>query len=86
MKKLILTASLLLPAAAIFAQSGNFSIKGTVPNAGNQAKAFLLYSADGKNITDSTAVVNGDFEFKGTVTTPANASFCSSVSLAMPKL
>lgn len=70
MKKFTVTALLLLPAATIFAQSGTFSIKGSVPNAGNQAKAFLLYSSDGKNITDSTAVVNGSFEFKGTATAP----------------
>lgn len=74
MNKLTLTALLILPATTIFAQSGTFSIKGTVPNAGSQAKAFLLYSSDGNNITDSTAVVNGGFEFKGTVATPTMGS------------
>jgi len=70
MKKFTATALLLLPAAAIFAQSGTFSVKGSLPNAGNPSKVFLLYSSDGKNISDSTQVVNGSFEFKGTVANP----------------
>ncbi|OCX53091.1 hypothetical protein BEL04_01885 [Mucilaginibacter sp. PPCGB 2223] len=70
MKKFTATALLLLPAAAIFAQSGTFSIKGSLPSAGATSKAFLLYSSDGKSMTDSTQVVNGSFEFKGTVANP----------------
>ncbi|WP_448698436.1 redoxin domain-containing protein [Mucilaginibacter sp. AW1-3] len=70
MKKFTATALLLLPAVAIFAQSGTFSIKGTLPNAGATSKAFLLYTSDGKPVSDSTQIVNGAFEFKGTVANP----------------
>jgi len=69
MKKFTATALLLLPAAAMFAQSGSFTVKGSLPGAGT-SKAFLLYSQEGKPLTDSTDVVNGNFEFKGTLATP----------------
>ena len=67
MKKITSIALLLLPAASIFAQSGSFTIKGSVSNANPTAKAFLLYAADTQNITDSASIVNGKFEFKGTI-------------------
>ena len=69
MKKLTATALLLLPAAAIFAQSGAFTVKGSLPDAG-PSKVFLLYNSEGKNLSDSTDVVNGSFEFKGTIANP----------------
>jgi peroxiredoxin len=67
MKKITSIALLLLPAASVFAQSGAFTIKGSVSNASPTAKAFLLYAADAQNITDSASIVDGKFEFKGTV-------------------
>jgi len=73
MKKITSIALLLLP-AAVFAQTGAFTIKGSVSNMNAPAKAFLLYSTDGQNVTDSTSVVNGAFEFKGTVPSAVSGS------------
>ncbi|MBW4889044.1 AhpC/TSA family protein [Mucilaginibacter sp. HMF5004] len=67
MKKITSLAMLLLPAVAVLAQSGAYTLKGSVKNVNAPAKAFLLYSADSQNITDSVNIVNGTFEFKGTI-------------------
>ena len=73
MKKITSMALLLLP-AAVFAQTGTFAIKGTVSNVNAPAKAFLIYSGDTQSITDSANVVNGSFEFKGTLATATSGS------------
>ncbi|RKR84862.1 peroxiredoxin [Mucilaginibacter gracilis] len=75
MKKIASTVLLLLPAAAIFAQQGGaFTVKGSVNKATGQEKAFLLYNNGTTNVTDSATVVNGAFEFKGTVASPVKAT------------
>lgn len=71
MKKLILSAFCLLP-LGLMAQ--DFTVKGKVGNLNEPAKAFLTYRVGSNSITDSAALVNGAFEFKGTVEGPVSAS------------
>lgn len=75
MKKISSTVILLLPALTIFAQSGGtFTLKGTIAKATGQEKAFLIYNNGTANITDSVALTNGTFEFKGTIPNPVKAT------------
>jgi peroxiredoxin len=64
MKKLIL--AMLLPVIGVAQQKG-FTIQGTAPAAKNGCKVYLNYQTDDKVIMDSTAVTNGKFSFKGSV-------------------
>jgi len=73
MKKITSIALLLLPVATVFAQSGTYTLKGTVGSDNAPAKAYLLYTAAGINQTDSANIVNGSFEFKNTLTNPVKA-------------
>ncbi len=58
---------------ALFAQSGDFVIKGKMGEFNAPAKIFLSYRDDkGKDIKDSCTLVNGKFELKGYVNTPLN--------------
>lgn len=69
MKKIIVSLLLSAPVMA-FAQESPYQIKGQIGKLDAPAKAFLSYRADGKFVTDSTAVKNGAFEFKGAVEGP----------------
>lgn len=71
MKKLILSAALLLPLAAM-AQNG-YTIKGKIGSLNAPAKVYLKYRVGSSVITDSAAVVNGAFLLKGSVTEPTTA-------------
>ncbi len=72
MKRMILLALGLVP-AAVWAQSGNFTLNASVGKDGAPAKAYLIYRSDGKVVTDSAAVDKGAFKFTGTVTDPVRA-------------
>jgi peroxiredoxin len=72
MKKLILSAFCLLP-LGLMAQK-EFTVKGKVGSLNAPAKAFLAYRAGTATVTDSVAIVNGAFEFKGTIASPTQAS------------
>lgn len=72
MKKLLLSAALLLPVAAM-AQQG-FTINGKVAALNAPAKAYLIYRTPGGQFADSTNIVNGAFTFKGQVEAPVNAN------------
>jgi peroxiredoxin len=75
MKKFASTALLLLPAAAILAQTGKpFTFKGSIAKATGQEKAFLLYNNGTANVTDSAALTNGAFEFTGTLAGPVKGN------------
>lgn len=50
-----------------FAQSNNFIIRGKIGHYNTPAKIYLVYNDGEKNITDSAALKDGNFEFKGTV-------------------
>lgn len=71
MKKILLSAICLLP-LGIMAQ--DFTVKGKVGNLNEPAKAFLQYRVGSSSITDSASIVNGAFEFKGSLENPVSAS------------
>jgi thiol-disulfide isomerase/thioredoxin len=72
MKKVLLMMLAAFP-ALLFAQTpDNFTIKGKVGSLNAPARAYLVYERSGKNITDSTTIVNGEFKFHGNVTEPAS--------------
>lgn len=72
MKKIILSALAILPLAT-FAQKP-FVVQGKVGNLNAPAKAYLAYRVGSNSITDSVNIVNGAFEFKGTIENPSLAS------------
>ncbi|GAB1474025.1 TlpA disulfide reductase family protein [Bacteroidota bacterium] len=74
MKKTIFAALLLMAPMAMFAQGGDYTIKGEVAKLNAPAKVYLTYRTPEKVFVDSSAVVNGKFEFKGSVTAPIKAA------------
>ncbi|RZK60497.1 MAG: AhpC/TSA family protein [Pedobacter sp.] len=72
MKKLILSAFCLLPLGLMAQQP--FTVKGKVGSLNEPAKAFLAYRVGTTSVTDSATLVNGAFEFKGTLAGPTSAS------------
>lgn len=68
--KIAALALAFLPMAS-FAQQANFQINGSAPEAFNGKKVYLDYTKDGFPASDSSAIVNGKFSFKGTVEEPA---------------
>ncbi|PKO98380.1 MAG: alkyl hydroperoxide reductase [Bacteroidetes bacterium HGW-Bacteroidetes-8] len=74
MKKTILAAILLLAPMAMFAQDGTYTIKGEVAKLNAPAKVYLTYRTATAIIIDSSAIVDGKFEFKGSVGAPIKAA------------
>jgi peroxiredoxin len=75
MKKLFVIAALVAP-SVLFAQkeTAAFKIKGQLKNVKDTIDmVFLNYSADGKRITDSAAVVKGEYIFTNKVKLPTRA-------------
>ncbi len=72
MKKLILSAICLLP-LGVMAQKP-FTVTGKVGSLNAPAKAYLAYRSGTTSITDSAVIVNGSFQFKGTIESPTSAS------------
>jgi len=74
MKKTILIATALLPALA-FAQTGKYTVAGSLGSYNAPAKVYLQYrGADKKTVTDSAVLKDGKFQFSGDVTgDPINA-------------
>jgi hypothetical protein len=70
MKKLILSAALLLPLASI-AQDG-YTLKGKIGALNAPAKIYLQYRTENTVVIDSADLENGAFEFKGQVDGPTN--------------
>lgn len=71
MKRFFITVFLILP--TLIRAQDNFVLTGKVGNESQPAKAFLLYR-DGKRIvTDSIGLINGRFQFKGTLQEPTSA-------------
>ncbi|UKJ06795.1 TlpA disulfide reductase family protein [Solitalea lacus] len=75
MKKIILTAAMSMP-ILVWAQTETetFKIEGRVANQKQEAKAYLMYRAEGKNKIDSAELVNGKFLFSGKVSAPTSAT------------
>ncbi|MBE9601569.1 AhpC/TSA family protein [Pedobacter sp. MC2016-24] len=57
----------------VSAQTG-YSIKGQIGKLNKPAKAFLLVHNEGNQQLDSTYILNGKFEFKGSVSSPMDAT------------
>lgn len=70
-KKLLF--SLLLSPAALFAQKGDFVLKGKIGSLNAPAKLQLVYLVNGKEVRDSADLKDGNFEFKGAVEEPSQA-------------
>jgi peroxiredoxin len=64
---------LLLSPAVLFAQKGDFVLKGKIGSLNAPAKLQLMYRIDGKEVGDSAVLKDGTFEFKGTVDGPTQA-------------
>ena len=71
MKKIILIVMAAIP-AAIFAQTpDNYTLKTKIgANITTPARAYLIHTTAGKNVIDSTNIVNGEFSFHGNVAEP----------------
>lgn len=73
MKKVVLMFLAALP-ALLFAQTPvDYTITGKIGAFSAPARAYLIYQKDGKNIIDSTDVVNGAFTFHGKIVDPVPA-------------
>ncbi len=60
-------------------QKNNFTLKGTIKGQTEGYLKLSYLSANGKPVKDSSAIVNGTFEFKGELTEPVMAYFSGSV-------
>jgi len=86
MKKIFFSILALLPVLA-FAQTPaahsttaptaetpqSFLLQTKVGDVNAPAKAFLIYRLGANNVIDSTAIVNGNFDFTGSIINPTNA-------------
>ncbi|WP_234736084.1 TlpA disulfide reductase family protein [Tellurirhabdus bombi] len=72
MKKLLSVGLVLVP-TLLWAQSGNYTIKGKLGTVNAPAKAYLRYMDGTTTKIDSASIQNGQFEFKGTVDGSARA-------------
>jgi hypothetical protein len=75
MKKIILMLMAAIP-AAVFAQApaDNFTLKTKIGTIGAPAKVYLGYQVAGKNIIDSSAIINGEANFRGHLNSPVSAT------------
>ncbi|MBV7532085.1 TlpA disulfide reductase family protein [Chitinophaga sp. sic0106] len=64
MKKIILTAAIVLP-LAVQAQQGPFTITGNIGKLNSPAMAYIDYMSNGVSKEDSAVVINGKFSFSG---------------------
>lgn len=65
--------SLLLSPAVLFAQKGDFVLKGKIGSLNAPAKLHLMYRINGTEVRDSAVLKDGAFEFKGAVEEPSQA-------------
>src|SRR5215203_4099055 len=73
MKIKFLAFALVAP-VALFAQKGEFSIKGKIGTITAPAKAYLTYRQSNSSIVDSSTIQNGTFEIKGEITDPVQGA------------
>ncbi|MDB5062322.1 MAG: hypothetical protein JWP67_2165 [Mucilaginibacter sp.] len=64
----------LLPALAFGQAPQPFTVKSKIGKLNAPAKAYLVYRLGANNVTDSAAIVNGEFTFTGVAMNPVNAS------------
>ena len=75
MRKNILAISMammLVAPISLMAQIGNFTLSGKIGNLNAPAKAFLI-QIDTQIHVDTSAIINGQFEFKGSINEPFQA-------------
>lgn len=82
MKKIILSALLLSPAALMAQQQ--FTLNGKVGKLNAPAKAYLAYRDGKSQITDSAEIKNGAFTFKGTIADITQAQLAVKHTAAAP--
>jgi len=74
MKKIFFCIVALLP-ALVFGQAAQpFTVKSKIGKLNAPAKAYLVYRLGANSVTDSAAIVNGEFTFTGVAMNPVNAS------------
>lgn len=73
MKKLILIVILMVP-FMLMAQKGLYTINGKVGSINPPAKVYLSHRNASNVVMDSTTITNGQFQLKGTITDPEQAS------------
>jgi peroxiredoxin len=69
MRTILLLLSLII-SATLFAQEGNYTIKGNIEGLDAPAIAYLTYKKEGRNMADSALVQKGVFELKGMADEP----------------
>ncbi|MFA6085125.1 redoxin domain-containing protein [Mucilaginibacter sp.] len=74
MKKIFFCIVALLPALAFGQAAQPFTVKSKIGKLNAPAKAYLVYRLGANNVTDSAAIVNGEFTFTGVAMNPVNAS------------
>ena len=80
-KSLILTFALGAGAASLAMAQDSFILRGEIGGMEGK-KIYLMYNAgEGKNVTDSAVVQDGNFVFKGTVDKVANAFMAKTTDL-----
>ena len=72
MKKVLFLMLSALPLLAN-AQTGTYDLKGKISKLGKPVKAYLLHPENGQSKIDSTALLDGNFEFKGSISEPGQA-------------
>jgi peroxiredoxin len=65
--------TMLLSPAVLFAQKGDFVLKGKIGSLNAPAKIYLMYRDGATQIQDSSELKDGAFEIKGKVDGPSNA-------------
>ncbi|WDF77133.1 TlpA disulfide reductase family protein [Mucilaginibacter sp. KACC 22773] len=71
--RLFIAAAIFMAPAILRAQTFTYTVKGKVGALPATAKAYLMRSIAGSNQTDSTAIKNGSFSFKGKIDQPESA-------------
>jgi peroxiredoxin len=74
MKKIFFSIVALLPALAFGQAAQPFTVKSKIGKLDAPAKAYLVYRLGANNVTDSAAIVNGEFTFTGVAMNPVSAS------------
>jgi peroxiredoxin len=72
MTKTLLCTMLLSP-AVLFAQKGDFVLKGKIGNLNAPSKIYVMYRDGGTQVQDSSDLKDGVFEIKGKIEGPSNA-------------
>lgn len=73
LKTLSLYIATLLPLAALAQTPQNFTINGKLTEVKQPLKAYLSYTSGGRTVIDSATLVEGSFQFTGSVKAPVSA-------------